>query len=270
LELQEFLGAIDLHHVHVEPGGELGGPEVGALLERGKDRRGEGVVGDGGADQLDEGEVLGALLLALLARDEDLLGVQTMLLTVLQEKAFRRMGGNMVPFSGLVIGTTNKPLDAIRPDLIRRCNVVEVPPLRARREDLGLLAKHVLVLAREREDPRAKHTDHLLYVLDELLAHDLPSNVSDLERLMLDGLRERAHGRGTPPVAQTSLPPPAPAPEAKEHVDGRLTLSPEQEAELVMRIKAMRYDNKSQADIQRELGLTRGQFRSLVERHGLK
>ena len=83
------------------------------------------------------------------------LGLQPKLLRALQEREFDRLGSNQtVRVDIRVIATTNRPLASaitegkFRPDLYYRLNVIPValPPLRARREDIGELARHFAAL----------------------------------------------------------------------------------------------------------------------------
>src|SRR5439155_26069298 len=77
--------------------------------------------------------------------------LQAKLLRVLQTGCFERVGGNdTVTADVRVVAATNRDLPAhlaegrFREDLYYRLNVVaiELPPLRARREDIPLLAEH--------------------------------------------------------------------------------------------------------------------------------
>ena len=81
--------------------------------------------------------------------------VQAKLLRVLQEKEFERVGGSSTLRSDArVIATTNKDLareireERFRSDLYYRLSVfpISLPPLRARRHDIPLLARHFLRL----------------------------------------------------------------------------------------------------------------------------
>jgi two-component system NtrC family response regulator len=81
------------------------------------------------------------------------LNMQAKILRVLQEKTFERVGGTeTLSVDVRVIAATNRQLDAaikngeFREDLFYRLNVIHIhmPPLRERREDIPLLAKHFL------------------------------------------------------------------------------------------------------------------------------
>src|SRR3546814_12895804 len=83
---------------------------------------------------------------------------QGKILRVLQEQAFRRIGGDTeVEVDVRVIAATNRDLQQemgagrFREDLFYRLNVVpiRVPPLRERREDVPMLARHFVRLPAE-------------------------------------------------------------------------------------------------------------------------
>lgn len=117
---------------------ELFGHERGAFT--GADARRMGLVefADGGTLFLDE---VGELPLPLQAK----------LLRVLQERRVRRVGARQeTPVDVRVVAATSRPIDrmvdegAFRRDLFYRINVVRIdlPPLRSRGDDIGLLAEH--------------------------------------------------------------------------------------------------------------------------------
>ena len=81
------------------------------------------------------------------------LKIQTILLRVLQDKQFERLGGNeTIPCQARVIAATNEPLSELvkagrfREDLLYRLKVVSLtmPPLRVRTGDIPLLIDHFL------------------------------------------------------------------------------------------------------------------------------
>ncbi len=87
------------------------------------------------------------------------INLQAKLLRVLQERQFRRIGGNeLINVNVRVIAAMNRsPRKALRDgrlrqDLYYRLNVIpiRVPPLRFRREDIPLLVNHFIQLAVER------------------------------------------------------------------------------------------------------------------------
>ena len=112
-------------------------------------------------------------------------------LRVLEEKSFRRLGGEKdMPFQARIVAATNRPLGqmvregAFRADLFYRLNVVPVclPPLRSRQEDIPLLTAHVFSLFSHR------YHKHDLALRDEVieafLRYPWPGNVRELRNLM--------------------------------------------------------------------------------------
>ncbi|HEV3484989.1 MAG TPA: sigma 54-interacting transcriptional regulator, partial [Vicinamibacterales bacterium] len=151
---------------------ELFGHEKGAFTGAVTQKKGKFEVADGGTLFLDE---VGELAPALQAK----------FLRVLQHHAFERVGGTRtIKVNVRVVAATNADLEAavaagrFRQDLWYRINVVSImmPPLRARREDIPLLAAHfVAKYARGRTVTLAPET------LDALRAYEWPGNVRELE-----------------------------------------------------------------------------------------
>jgi DNA-binding NtrC family response regulator len=154
---------------------ELFGHERGAFTGAHAARRGLLETAEGGTCLLDE---IGDLTPALQAK----------LLRLLQERAIRRVGGNeRIPVDVRIVAATHRDLKrlvaegAFREDLYYRLNVVTVtvPPLRDRREDIPLLARHFL-------DKCAQATGKTVRgfapeALERLLAWHWPGNVRELE-----------------------------------------------------------------------------------------
>ncbi len=115
---------------------------------------------------------------------------QTRLLRVLQEGEYRSVGGrHSIKTEVRIIAATNQRLEKLikqgrfREDLFFRLNVVplNLPPLRARVEDIPDLAHHFLARAEE-EGSGAKIIEQ--GALDVLMDHSWPGNVRELENLM--------------------------------------------------------------------------------------
>jgi DNA-binding NtrC family response regulator len=116
------------------------------------------------------------------------LKTQIDLLRVLQEKAFRRLGGTeLIKVDVRIISATNRDLaqaitqGIFRSDLFYRLNVVglHLPSLRERREDIPLLAKHFL---RRYAIEINKKIERLApSALELLLEYNWPGNVRELE-----------------------------------------------------------------------------------------
>ena len=123
------------------------------------------------------------------------LTVQAKLLRALQEKEIRRLGGReSIPIDVRIIAATNKDLEGavaraeFREDLYYRLNVIHLhlPPLRARQEDILLLAQHFLTrCSRELERPIGGFAPE---ALEALSAHTWPGNVRELENTMKQAL----------------------------------------------------------------------------------
>ena len=112
-------------------------------------------------------------------------------LRVLEERSFRRMGGEKdIPFQARIVAATNKPLNrlvqegAFRADLFYRLNVVPIllPPLRDRKEDIPLLTERIFDFFRHRY-----HRHDLTLrkeVLDIFSQYPWPGNVRELRNLL--------------------------------------------------------------------------------------
>ncbi|MBI4702043.1 MAG: sigma-54-dependent Fis family transcriptional regulator [Deltaproteobacteria bacterium] len=157
---------------------ELFGHEAGAFTGATKQRRGKFERAGGGTLFLDE---VGDMPLAMQAK----------LLRVLQEREIERVGGSeVIKVDVRVVAATNRDLEraceagGFRPDLFDRLNVLPlcIPPLRAHREDIPLLARHFLSLAAPANDrPGMEIT---AAALDALGAHGFPGNVRELRNVI--------------------------------------------------------------------------------------
>jgi len=157
---------------------ELFGHEKGAFTGATSRRIGRFEEADGGTLFLDE---IGELSPA----------IQVKLLRFLQEREFQRLGSNInLQVDVRIISATNRDLDAqvqegtFREDLFYRLKVVtmSLPPLRERKEDLGLLIDHFI-------DKFASENVKTIKGLtaearDMLLKYDYPGNVRELINIM--------------------------------------------------------------------------------------
>jgi len=131
--------------------------------------------------------------------------IQAKLLRVIQEKEFKPLGDTRsVQVDVRIIASTNQDLaDKIarrefREDLFYRLNVlpIELPPLRERREDIPLIASHLLVRHCAQLDQPLKQPSSQL--LDFLMAHTWPGNVRELENCLIQGIMFSAGKEITP------------------------------------------------------------------------
>jgi DNA-binding NtrC family response regulator len=116
------------------------------------------------------------------------LPLQAKLLRVLQEKEIDRVGGNKpIPIDSRIIAISNVDLKKavnegkFREDLFYRINVIPftIPPLRRRKDDIPLLAKHFLkkYLSINRKDT-LKINEHALSILKK---YNWKGNIRELE-----------------------------------------------------------------------------------------
>lgn len=154
---------------------ELFGHEKGSFTGAQYRRRGKLEIANGGTLFLDEIGTIGAK-------------TQVDLLRVLDGKQFTRLGGNqIITVDFRVICATNQDLEKLvrdgvfREDFYYRINVfpITVPPLRERRSDIPILARHFLDLYSRQVNKRVvKISDG---VMETLINHDWPGNVRELK-----------------------------------------------------------------------------------------
>jgi two-component system response regulator PilR (NtrC family) len=136
--------------------------------------------------------------------------MQVKLLSVLQERRFRRVGGlEEIRADIRVIAATNQDLTRLvaegrfREDLFYRINVIPIalPSLRDRREDIPLIADHFLTKYAEQ---MGKHISGISQPAMQLLVqYDWPGNIRELENAI-----ERAVAlESTPAILVDSLAP---------------------------------------------------------------
>ncbi|MDI6652231.1 phage shock protein operon transcriptional activator [Gluconobacter japonicus] len=158
---------------------ELFGHEAGAFTGAQKRRLSRFERADGGTLFLDE---IGTASLA----------VQEKLLRVIEYGSFERVGGNeTIRVDVRLIGATNADLPAMaregtfRPDLLDRLafDVVNVPPLRAREEDIPLLAEY-FATKMSAELGRKLFSGFSAKALQCLMEHNWPGNVRELRNVV--------------------------------------------------------------------------------------
>ncbi len=174
-------------------GSELFGHVKGSFTGAGADKEGLIEAANGGTLFLDE---IGELALDL----------QPQLLRVLDKRQVRRVGETRsVPVNIRVLAATHRDLKAMvragefREDLFYRLAVVKtvVPPLRARLEDIPLLAEHFAEALGRGGFTLSPQ------LLDALQQHSWPGNVRELRNVV-----ERALSLGDAGALAAALPPP--------------------------------------------------------------
>jgi len=236
---------------------ELFGHERGAFTDARQQKRGLFETADGGTVFLDEiGEMMS--------------GLQSKLLRFLEEKTFKRVGGlTDIRVDVRVVAATHRDLEKdvesgkFREDLFYRLQVMPIvlPPLRARRGDVTLLAEHYIdQFNREFR----KHVRGLSPAAARLLdQHSWPGNVRELrnaiERAMLLVERERLEAddftlRRAAAPAEFQLP--------AEGVDL-------EEVERQLLVQALERASGNQTQAAHLLGINRDQVRYRIEKFGL-
>jgi psp operon transcriptional activator len=256
---------------------ELFGHERGAFTGAMHERAGRFEAADGGTLLLDE---IG--LIPIEAQEK--------ILRAVEYGSFERVGSSRPTSVDVrIIGATNADLPALarsgrfKEDLLDRLSfeVLHVPPLRERREDISLLARHFASrMAAElglEEPPAFSRAAEAA-----LLAHSWPGNVRELknvveravyradggrvEEIVFDPFARRAAGDGssaprpTPPAQAASAPAAAAAPA------GTL-LEAVARVEIDMLRLALADCRHHQRRAAERLGLTYHQFRGLYRKH---
>ncbi len=168
---------------------ELFGHERGSFTGADKRRQGYFELANGGTLFFDEVTEMSAEL-------------QIKLLRVLETKTFRRVGGNEeLKVNTRILSSTNRDLQEaiksgkLREDFYYRLNVfpLALPPLRERREDVSLLARHFLERIEEREKGGFRDFDP--GSIESLNEYSWPGNVRELRNIV-----HRAYVLSNPPM----------------------------------------------------------------------
>ncbi|MCG8566299.1 MAG: sigma-54 dependent transcriptional regulator [Desulfobacterales bacterium] len=161
---------------------ELFGYKKGAFTNAHQDKKGLFQEADGGTIFLDEIGDIGP-------------SIQTKLLRVIQEKEIKPLGDNKVHKVDVrIIASTNQDLakkieeKEFREDLYYRLSVIpiELPPLRDRREDIPLLADHLVTKhCRKMEKSPKIISEEVMALLKD---HPWKGNVRELENVLVQGI----------------------------------------------------------------------------------
>lgn len=157
---------------------ELFGHMKGSFTGAHVDKQGLFEIARGGTIFLDEIGDLTSLL-------------QVKLLRVVQEKTFRRVGGaDDIKVNVRIISATNQNLEqkvkdgTFREDLFFRLNVIPIklPPLRKRKEDIPLLARHFI--EKYSRDFAKEVKTISAYAMELLMDYRFPGNIRELENII--------------------------------------------------------------------------------------
>ena len=177
---------------------EMFGHVKGAFTGAYADKQGLFEVANGGTLFLDEISSMPLLL-------------QGKLLRVLQEREIRRVGGTKdIPVDVRVIAASNANLEqavvkgTFRSDLYYRFAVImiDIPPLRERKEDILSLAKHFVRLETPEGTPLPRITPEAAQVL---MGYNWPGNVRELENAMKHALTFLSEGDITPDLLPSKI-----------------------------------------------------------------
>jgi two-component system response regulator HydG len=184
---------------------ELFGHAKGAFTGAVESKKGLFAEADGGTLLLDE---IGEMALPLQAK----------LLRVLENGTVRPVGGgNERKVDVRIVAATNRDLaravqeKAFREDLYYRLNVVplNLPPLRARREDIPLLVEHLAARYAEQHADQPKR-EFSTEIMRRLMEQPWPGNVRELkntvERLLILGRGKRLDTRDLAQAMPAALP----------------------------------------------------------------
>lgn len=205
------------------------------------------------------------------------LSTQAKLLRALQEKRIERVGGaKPIKTEVRIIAATHRDIakavreGSFREDLYYRLNVVliNLPPLRERRDDIPLLVEHFLRRYCSESQGRLKYVP--LEVIDLLMRYNWPGNVRELENVI-----ERAvvMGRGDTILPQ-DLPleiqrlsqlPPLALSSSRTSLKERVA---ELEKELIM--DALEETGWVQTKAAKLLGISRRIMRYKIEKYGIE
>ena len=257
---------------------ELFGHEAGAFTGAVRRRLGRFELADGGTLLLDE-----------IANASP--QTQEKMLRAIEYGAFERVGGNETRYvDARVIGVTNVDLPAeaeagrFRHDLLDRLafDVLTVPPLRARPDDIPLLAAH-FGAAFAGELCGEGFPGFTRRAANTLLDHDWPGNVRELRNVVERAVYRHPTGEGPideisfDPFASPFRPPgaiptppetasPAAPPDGTAPVDLRVAMAETEKRLVEQALRANRHNQKAAA---RHLGLTYHQFRGRMRKHAL-
>lgn len=207
------------------------------------------------------------------------IAMQSKLLRVLQEGEIEKIGRQKsIPVDVRLITATNQPLEKMiqekrfRQDLYYRLNIVEiqVPPLREREEDIGLLADYYLQKYNKKYEKDISFSEEILSFLH---SYNWPGNVRELQNcieysviMCLEKCLNISH---LPPHMKESLPEERRKKERFEYDYGTLKEAVEAfEKKIIIEAISASQNNKSKA--MKLLGVSRRTFYRKLQEYCIK
>ncbi len=211
-------------------------------------------------------------------------GMQSKLLRAIQERSFRRIGGNEdISVDVRILCASKQNLEEwmkegrFRDDLYFRLNVIQivVPALRDRREDIPSLAQFFLSKFAGKTGKQITRVDG--EAMRALLSYDFPGNVRELENIL-----ERATIIETKNVISLSSLPPGVtklgtrdeiiAPSAPDLADGEVVSLDEEmdRLEKSMLLKALEKTGGNKTEAAKLLNISFRSMRYRLEKHGIE
>lgn len=241
---------------------ELFGHEKGAFTGAYRRKEGRFRQAHGGSIFLDE-------------ISEMSLAMQVKLLRVLQEREITRVGGEeVIKVDVRLIAATNKDLlreieaGRFREDLFYRLNVVtlHMPPIRERREDIPLLAKHFLEVFSQKNRKQIK--GFTPQAMDRLLRYEWPGNVRELmnavERAVVLSNSEYLDEEALPLILTETGEEGEKG--SRELIAGDLPL---EEVEKATILKTLEMAGGNKSETARRLGITRRTLHKKLKKYGV-
>lgn len=199
------------------------------------------------------------------------LSLQAKLLNVLERRVVRRLGSTKErPVPARFVAATNRDLQQMvldgrfRADLYYRLNVlgIEMPPLRARGDDIYLLAWHFAQQTARRYG--LPHREFSPEAVQAMRDYAWPGNVRELKHLVSRGI---LLSRGDVIAAADLALPGTPV---SAHPDVAAAPMRLEEAEKTLIVNALRQSGGNVSEAARLLGITRMTIRYRMEKHGIK